>query len=429
MNATHDARTNRRPPPDARTTGRLTARCLRVFRLLLVVPLGACSRGPATERGSVSVRDSAGIRLVTVDPVQDSVRWRLEAPLAEFGRGPDVELYRVIGARRLDDGRVVVGNGGASELLVFEPGGRLLRRLGREGDGPGEYRSLAWVSTTGGDTLLTYDARLRRTTISTIEGSTIASWAPEPTGDAFYPSFLGIFDDGTLLATIGEPLPDDAAAELRYRDSLTTLRYDRNGHLLGEPGRFPNQEGFIVRSETGDLAWSEIPYGRRTAIAVDATVFHVVTGDAYEIRTYDMTGTLRRVLRLERARSEVTLADRRAFREERRERLSKIEDPTRRRLHEKLLQQLPFPEHHAGYSDILVTRRGELWARRDDTAWDVFAENGRLIGEARLPARFVVYEIGDDYVLGLQKDEIGIEHVTLHRLVRDSGSPVDSVAD
>lgn len=418
---------------DARLPGARGSRTLvtkhRLIPLFLLFLLAACSGDAPGEPGPGAVRDAADVRLITVIPNGDSVSWHLGPRLAEFGPEAGVDLYRVVGASRLGDGRVVVGNGGASQILVFDGGGRLLGRLGGEGDGPGEYRSLAWVMATGGDTLLTYDSRLRRISILTGAGEIVGSSSPEPTGDAFFPEFLGTFADGALLAVVGQPFPDATAPEFRYRDSLTVLRYDRDGHLLDELGRFPNQEAFVVRSETGDLAWSEIPFGRRTALAVDAAAFHLITGDAYEIRTYDTAGDLRRIVRVARSLSEVTPADRRAFRTLHRERLSGIEDPARRQLHEKLLQQLPFPKYHAGYTDILVSRRSELWARRDESDWDVFAANGRLIGEARLPARFVVYEIGEDYVLGLQRDELGIEHVTLHRLVRSPGSTSDSVTD
>jgi hypothetical protein len=63
------------------------------------------------------------------------------------------------------DGRYAVGSDVSdSEIVVFSPDGRTATVIGREGDGPGEFRFVRWVRTFGGN-LHVFDARARRHTV------------------------------------------------------------------------------------------------------------------------------------------------------------------------------------------------------------------------------------------------------------------------
>ena len=50
--------------------------------------------------------------------------------------------------------------------------------------------------------------------------------------------------------------------------------------------------------------------------------------------------------------------------------------------------------------------------------WGVVDTDGAFLAEVRTPPGFFVLEVGDDYVLGLHKDELHRESVRLHRLIR-----------
>ncbi|WP_419943063.1 hypothetical protein [Candidatus Palauibacter sp.] len=59
------------------------------------------------------------------------------------GGDPAYELFRVGGAMRLSDGRIVVANAGTGELRVYDPDGIHLASWGGQGDGPGEFGPMA----------------------------------------------------------------------------------------------------------------------------------------------------------------------------------------------------------------------------------------------------------------------------------------------
>ena len=52
------------------------------------------------------------------------------------------------------------------------------------------------------------------------------------------------------------------------------------------------------------------------------------------------------------------------------------------------------------------------------STWTVFDPAGRMLGELSTPPRFQVIQIGDDYVLGVWKDDLDVEHVRLYALAK-----------
>ena len=72
----------------------------------------------------------------------------------------------VIGVARDSRGRSYVWQSIVPhEILVFERGGRFLDVIGREGEGPGEYKSLGLVHVAMGDTLYLFDPGNTRITV------------------------------------------------------------------------------------------------------------------------------------------------------------------------------------------------------------------------------------------------------------------------
>ena len=50
------------------------------------------------------------------------------------------------------------------------------------------------------------------------------------------------------------------------------------------------------------------------------------------------------------------------------------------------------------------------------SVWSVFDAQGRWLGDVTLPARFSPMDIGADYVLGVARDEDGVETVAMYTL-------------
>jgi hypothetical protein len=68
---------------------------------------------------------------------------------------------------------------------------------------------------------------------------------------------------------------------------------------------------------------------------------------------------------------------------------------------------------------------GNLWVlaytRPGDErrSWTVFAPEGRALGTVETPPGLRIMEIGADYVLGVWRDDLDVEHVRMYRLDRE----------
>ncbi|MDT8370079.1 MAG: hypothetical protein RQ745_12800, partial [Longimicrobiales bacterium] len=70
------------------------------------------------------------------------------------GGSDQIPLSGVRDIRGLPDGRVVFGNLGSREVLVYDSLGRLDRRLGGAGDGPGDLRGMGGLFPCAGEMML-----------------------------------------------------------------------------------------------------------------------------------------------------------------------------------------------------------------------------------------------------------------------------------
>ena len=135
-----------------------------------------------------------------VETATTPVAWQLDdAPILSIGEqdsGFAGDLYGIRGVARLGSGRIIVADR-AQRLVVFDRDGAYLTTHGREGEGPGEFRSITWILRLPGDSLLIYDSRLRRASILTPDGELL-----EMAMDAPQPLLLGRFADGTLLGML-----------------------------------------------------------------------------------------------------------------------------------------------------------------------------------------------------------------------------------
>lgn len=87
---------------------------------------------------------------------------------------PDYEFLSIGYAYRLATGDIVVADWRTPFLRVFDHKGQLLRKLGREGAGPGEFRSVYSLLVIG-DTLAAYDWSTLRLTRYLATGRLLAT--------------------------------------------------------------------------------------------------------------------------------------------------------------------------------------------------------------------------------------------------------------
>ena len=68
--------------------------------------------------------------------------------------------------------------------------------------------------------------------------------------------------------------------------------------------------------------------------------------------------------------------------------------------------------------DNLWVREYNLRGEEGRALWTVFDPTGLVLGFVETPPELVIYEIGEDYILGKVRDELGVEYVQVWRLDR-----------
>jgi hypothetical protein len=94
-----------------------------------------------------------------------------------------------------------------------------------------------------------------------------------------------------------------------------------------------------------------------------------------------------------------------------------------------------FATHFPAYGRIVAGANGELWVSEyryevhtrdydepapsaDRTRWNVFTRDGVWSATIVLPTRFTIKQVGEDFLLGVNRDDDNVKRVTLYRLER-----------
>ncbi|MCH7476079.1 MAG: hypothetical protein IIA27_15625 [Gemmatimonadetes bacterium] len=395
----------------------------KLLLLSVAAAFAACAVDTSERRGPV-VRDSAGIRIVenTTHLWQDGEAWRLSPePVVDIGGGDREEdqLFRVVGALRLGDDRIVVANGGTNEIRFYGPGGTFLSAAGGEGEGPGEFRQLSVVRRLRGDSLFAQDVRLYRSSVFDGQGRFIRTVQPQASRGRS--SIDIVFDDGMMLGSSIVRL-HVADVELGlFRMAFTFYRFDGAGDLVDTLGVYPGFELYMVTSQGGIPSTYPHPMSRATYFQFLPDGYYVADNDTYEVQKYAPDGKLQQIVRRLTAPVQVEPQHMKTLRERA---LAAVTNDDRRRSTEQFYRDMPVPETFPAYGGIAVSVEGYLWVREYDLPgneannWSVFDAEGTLLGTLELPPRFKPLDIGPDYVLGLWRDADDVEHVRMYELVK-----------
>lgn len=395
--------------------------------LLVALALMTACGSDSGDGAAAAVRDSAGVRIVenSAPLWGEGEGWRLSGdPIVEIGvleGAPEYQLYRAFDGVRMSDGRIVVANVGTNELRVYDSEGRFVKSVGGEGGGPGEFKSIAFVDVFDGDSLVTFDWNNNRSQVFDPQVEFVRSLRFDPAGEGDATQLarpVAPFADGTFLTRVTRGFrPGDP--EGVSRDSVLYLHHDRSGALIDSIGRLPGKETYVKSFTNRSITVTTLPFGRAPQLAVHGNDFWFGSSDTYEIRYYTGDGALQRLIRAEEPVTPVTDADIQRFTEDR---LEVASEEWRPRL-QQMLDEVSFPEMMPAYSNLVADDAGNLWVAdypgpvtEAHDSWNVFDPDGRLLGSVDIPPRFLVFQIGADFVLGLHRDEMEVERVRLYGL-------------
>lgn len=392
---------------------------------LLAVIAGACAGDSATK--GLTARDSAGVEIVEnlASLGEDSAALRVEpTPFLTLGTREGEELYRVRSVLRMADGRIAVANAGTSEILVFDGEGALVARVGREGEGPGEFMGLDRLSLLGDGSLAAWDYRTNRVTIfgpdldlrREFRVRTLgqgATYGVRPLGEGWVNTSLGV--TSSQVDTDNRPSIQ--------RPESPVFHFDAEGVPVDTIASVPTFT-IAVRSVNGSYAWGPAPFGSSSHLSLSGdTLLWIGDGAEHEARAYDPTGSLRRIVRWPETDRSFGQAEREEYFQSMLEQVPPGTTQAEIAEGRRQFEEQPWPERLPAFTDLIADRAGHLWLREFDELppdtthrWLVFDGGGRLLGRVSFPQGLRVYEIGEDYVLGVARNELDEERVVQHRL-------------
>ena len=390
---------------------------------MLLASLSGC--GGKRDDIGVVVRDSGGIEIV--ESLEGAWGpgggWSLSAePVVSIGaaEGPQEYLLdRVRAALLLPDRRILVANGGTSELRYFDSSGTYLYSAGRDGSGPGEFKFIVSVRLVR-DSLVVFDGDLNRISVFSISGA-YGRTLTFDRAPASRPFALWVFADGRILAA--QLVFDRGAVGLRReRTQLVYRRYSPNGAVLDSLGVFLLGEAYSESSTIapGASRVTDAPFGRRASTNVSGNRLYYASSETYDIQVFDSAGRLERIIRRPVPNRPVTSRDIEAFKAE------FVEGSAPGSWHRRIVDALEFPETTPAYGTVVVDALGNVWVaeysgggRVDRTGrWTVFNPDGRMLGVVEVPRGGRLTDIGEDYLMGVWLTDLDVPQVRMYRLFR-----------
>ncbi len=409
--------------------GRPIVAGLRVMAAVPVVSSLAWLASACGGERAVAVvsRDSAGVTIVETILTDDDglPRWTFSRPLVVVGGvedEPGHQLREVIGAARLSDGSLLIGDGGSRELRVFDARGRHLRTFAGQGQGPGELPWLRALRLLRGDSVVVSAWPFGLLAWFDASGEYLRSGRIGP----FRPGEIGlILADGSLLIDhyeLGHGNNVEAWAaqgtEPTFRAEGWLVRVHADGSQDSiRPVR--GVEWFKRGKWRQDLWLAPRPFAPKMAAVVAGPRVFVGDAGSGEIEVRSLDGALERLIRWSAAPVPVTAHDRAAVEEDA---LATLRQAARRDDLRRWLGEVPFPDSKPGFTALATDAAERLWVQLPTRAgealdrWVVFTAGGEPVAEASPPAGSRLLEIGDDYAIALWRDALDVEHVRLHGL-------------
>jgi len=363
---------------------------LSLFRscLFLVALLGGCTAHAADQ--SV-LPDAAARRRDAVSATQAAAS------------GPDAELTYVTALDADSRGRMYVANMFQQSVTVLSPDGRVLRRIGRMGSGPGEFRGVRDVQVLPGDSLLVYDPQLARVTVFAADSTRPAysvnladklRGAPPfhlrraPATGAYLAYFQARFAFG------------GGGLEVR-RDSALLLNAD--GSVRARIGAFAPAPFLVAGTSVAPN-----PFGRRTLVRLDSRGRTLlVRTDSLGVRSYSPAGAAEGSFAYRYDPPPVTRADAgralEAMGEQGKQTFASVMDDS-------------LPARWPAVGELLVDDRDRVWINLagpldQPVEWAVFSPDGRYLRSVFLPPRTTLHAVRAGRAYADRVDAAGVPQV------------------
>lgn len=375
---------------------------------------GAHSEPEAQPPNVVLVSDSAGITNIALGRVEDLSVPLLETNLVFSTRDLGIELFWVGDAVLLGNDGLALANTGSSEVLLLAGDGSLPRRVGGQGEGPGEFSEVTTLLRTDSG-FLAYDARLARLNEFSESGEFLTS-SPLSARSAIV-SLKPLARDaaGHTFAILGQQryfLPEGMK-----RDTTPLLLF---ADLATDPdtlGMLPATEWAYGGIPGGGSTRTEPAFGRDIVARGFEDRALIGDTDVLSLSIHAADGRLTRRIRGSAGGWAVTAEEIGTWRAERLARRG----PDAPDWYMEFVENAPYRETHPAFHSAALGPDEMVWiglsARvgADTRRWLVIGPDGQPRGRVNLPAEASVLAIDAGRFVLLQRDALDEEEIRLYR--------------
>lgn len=366
--------------------------------------------------------DSAGVRVYDNHYSSRPIRWRFLADPREAvnigtpdGSGP---FFGLRGIALLDDNRMAVAEETRVQIMTLT--GSDVVSVGRDGEGPGEFRDIAGIVRLPGDSVLVLDGDLMR--LSTFDAAGALGHMTRLETDGGERLWrLYAADDRTVVvgtAMSGRLLGADRSTG-RRRLPYRAFRYERTGRLLDVVGPLPGTE-VVVGESGGLLSMGIAPFAHQTTIGVAGQHLYLGTAEQFEILVTRLDATPVAIMRL----GPLDLAlDEREVEAWIDNYAAQLRSPVAQGAFLRAMAQAEPPTKRPAFEALVVSDAGDLWIKEfdgdsdRDVLWHIVAgADGRYCGSLSLPGAFWLMDVRSGRLAGMWKDEMELEYVRLYEL-------------
>ena len=356
--------------------------------------------------------------------------WTVSAePLVRIGAvdGPREQLLDgVVAAVRMSNGDIVLGEWTTGELRRYDTEGALVWRAAGQGEGPGEHRVLIFVGLIPGDTVVTWDARLNRVQLFDPDGAPVRTFRVEAPWSGAPPTGVIGVSGRQLVHTFGADAEEPEDGIVRWPAvRIATLSLEDGGVrvVMDAPGPEvrADVDGAMVQV-------MEYPFGKGPRYSVSVGRLAVVDTERFSVRSVSLDdGAVTAILRRDEPVREVTDEDVDAY----------VEWMTAGSVAAGLhvppgLREQPMAPTLPALTSIHLDAGGNLWVEPHSRhgsrvpPFQVYTPDGEWLGTVSVPPGLqqenlglpVRLEIGDDYILGVWRDELEVEYVKMYGLAK-----------
>jgi hypothetical protein len=382
--------------------------------IIFLISISSCTSGPEVD----IPEEIAALENLAVFPADAEPAHELSlTPVRVFGDTDEVLLSDWLTTHVDPRGRVFIGDNRETVIYLFNADGTYNRRIGGEGDGPGEYRSIG-VMRSDDDFFYHYDSRNRRITRyngDTFEVDGDFTVSVPTVEDAPFPRSFRTFHltdmENRMLAVTGMGIRQDRPdADQTERRVDGFLMNSETGEFTGEKiFSFRAEEALVHYGDDGSMAVMSVPYKRSPVVRFQNGEIIHGWNDQFLFTFYDLDGEYQRAVYYP---YENPPLDRNRV-------LSMYEDRTEP--WRGMVRNDRMPETWPSFSTFIPDDEGRLWVLRrtedpDEMEIHLLDTTGELLAVYPWPGSRRIHQISNGYLYSLEENEDGLSELVQYRV-------------